>query len=71
MLSDRFSSNLIQNKSFVGLTILNLFLKGCKRVEEGLYLPFLPQLFKKKNNVHTNIPKTISVIIFSKQKCSE
>jgi len=50
MLSDRFSSDLIQNKIFTGLTILNLFLKGCKRIEEGFYLPFVPQLFKQKSN---------------------
>ncbi len=48
MLSDRISSILIQNKSFADLTILNLLLKGCKRVEEGLYMPFIPQSFKQK-----------------------
>ena len=49
MLSDRFSSILFKNKNFAEITNLNLLLKGCKRVEEGLYLPFVPQRFKQKN----------------------
>jgi len=35
MLSDRFSSVLFKNKNFTAITILNLLIKGCKRVEEG------------------------------------
>jgi hypothetical protein len=50
MLSDRFSSVLFKNKNFTAITILNLLIKGCKRVEEGLYLPFIPQIFKQKTN---------------------
>ena len=50
MLSDRFSSVLFKNKNFTAITILNLLMKGCKRVEEGLYLPFIPQIFKQKTN---------------------
>lgn len=50
MLSDRISKDIFQHKKFAGLSILNLLLKGCKRVEEGLYMPFLPQFLKQKSN---------------------
>lgn len=50
MLSEQISSQLLQNKKLSSLNFFNLLLKGCKRVEEGLYLKIIPQYFKKKNS---------------------
>lgn len=50
MLSDKISNVILQHKRIAGLGILNLLLKGCKRVEEGLYMPFVPQFLKQKKD---------------------
>jgi glycosyltransferase involved in cell wall biosynthesis len=49
MLSKKISTGILHNKNMNGFDFINLLLTGCKRVEEGLYLPFVPQIFKRKN----------------------
>ncbi len=48
MLSESASINLLGNKQKTGFSYFTLLLKGCKRPEEGLYWPFVPQTFKTK-----------------------
>ena len=48
MLSEKITTSIFHNKNMNSFVFINLLLKGCKRVEEGLYLPFIPQVFKRK-----------------------
>lgn len=50
MLSEKISRELLSNKDLRILNFFNLVRSGCKRVEEGLYLTFVPQSLKKKNS---------------------
>jgi glycosyltransferase involved in cell wall biosynthesis len=50
MLSEKITKELFREKKFDVLGFFNLILNQCKRVEEGLYLPFVPQRFKKKTS---------------------
>ncbi|HTH54538.1 MAG TPA: glycosyltransferase [Cyclobacteriaceae bacterium] len=49
MLSEKISKDLLSRKSLNVLNFFNLVRCGCKRVEEGLYLTFVPQALKKKS----------------------
>lgn len=48
MLSERISRELLSHKDLSVLNFFNLIRCGCKRVEEGLYLRFVPQSVKRK-----------------------
>lgn len=48
MLSKRISDDLLSQKNLNLLNFFNLIVTGCKRVEEGLYLTFVPQSWKRK-----------------------
>ncbi len=48
MLSEKISNCIFHNKNMNSVAFFNLLLNACKRVEEGLYLPFIPQIFKRK-----------------------
>lgn len=48
MLSQPISERLLLKKNLDALTPTKLLSTGCKRVEEALYLPWLPQQFKTK-----------------------
>ena len=50
MLSEKKTNNLFLNKYVHRFGFIDLLLTGCKRVEEGLYLPFVPQVFKQKSS---------------------
>jgi len=50
MLSKSISKKLLRAKDLNRLNLLQSLLSGCKRIEEGFYLPFIPQSFKKKEN---------------------
>lgn len=50
MLSESISGSLLQKKNLSVLNIFNLLLKGCKRIEEGFYLPWIPQSLVKKTS---------------------
>lgn len=47
-LSEKISASLLQTKKLSLLNLFNLLSTKCKRVEEGLYLPIIPQRFKDK-----------------------
>ncbi|MBI5101521.1 MAG: glycosyltransferase [Nitrospirae bacterium] len=50
MLGERLSSRLLQDKKPGPLNPVDLILRGCGRIEEGFYLPFVPQrLLNKKS----------------------
>ncbi|RYF91627.1 MAG: glycosyltransferase [Chitinophagaceae bacterium] len=49
MLGEAISKTLLQQDNLTAISIFNLVAKGSKRVEEGLYLPWVPQNFKHKN----------------------
>lgn len=49
MLSEKISQDLLSRKNLSVLNFFNLIRSGCKRVEEGLYLTFVPQSLKRKN----------------------
>lgn len=49
MLSEKISQQLWSTNKLEMLNPIHLVATGCKRVEEGLYLPFVPQQFKIKN----------------------
>lgn len=48
MLSEKISQQLWSDNNLSVLHPRNLFATGCKRAEEALYLPFVPQKFKTK-----------------------
>lgn len=48
MLSEKISRDLLSRKNLSVLNFFNLIRSGCKRVEEGLYLTFVPQALKRK-----------------------
>lgn len=50
VLSERFSARLLQAKDLSQLNFFSMLAGGCKRIEEGLYLPFINQLFKAKKS---------------------
>lgn len=50
MLSEKKTKDLFLNKGIDSFNFIDLLLTGCKRVEEGLYLPFIPQVLKRKKN---------------------
>ena len=47
-LSDKFSAQLLQKKDLGMLNFIKLLLAGCNRIEEGLYLPGIPQKYIEK-----------------------
>ncbi len=49
MLSEKISQQLWSTNKLDILNPVNLLATGCKRVEEALFLPFLPQQFKTKH----------------------
>lgn len=49
MLSEKWSYKMLQEKKMKKLHFFNLLSSGSKRIEEGLYLPWLPQGWIKKN----------------------
>lgn len=49
MLSEKISQQLLSTSKLEILNPINLVGTGCKRVEEALYLPFVPQQFKTKH----------------------
>jgi cellulose synthase/poly-beta-1,6-N-acetylglucosamine synthase-like glycosyltransferase len=50
MLSEIISEDLLQNKNLGVLDFFNLLRTKCKRIEESLYLPFVPERFKRKKS---------------------
>ncbi|HPH91754.1 MAG TPA: glycosyltransferase [Ferruginibacter sp.] len=50
MLSKKFSSRLLATKDLAMLNFFSMLAGGCKRIEEGLYLPFVNLLFKRKKS---------------------
>lgn len=50
MLGEQFTSVLLQTKKLSSLHFFSLLAGGCKRVEEGLYMPLIADLFKGKKS---------------------
>ena len=50
MLSEKISHELLNRKNLNLLNLFNLIRCGCKRIEEGLYLRFVPQSMKTKKS---------------------
>lgn len=48
MLSESLSKKIISKKNFSFISIIKLFNYNCKRIEDGIYFPFLNLLIKKK-----------------------
>ncbi|MES2850562.1 MAG: glycosyltransferase [Bacteroidota bacterium] len=48
LLNEKLSGKLLQTKDLSLLGFFSLLLGGCKRIEEGLYMPWLAGLFKGK-----------------------
>jgi len=48
MLSEKISRQLLHKKDLSILSFFKLLFRGCKRIEEGLYLPIVPQIFIRK-----------------------
>lgn len=51
MLSEELTKDLFKHKNFDSLNILNLILKGCKRLDSALYLPFLPATVQESSGI--------------------
>ena len=47
-LSEKFSLQLLNKKNIGRLNILQFLLFGCSRIEEGFYLPSIPQKYIEK-----------------------
>ncbi len=50
MLGEKFSFKLLQTKNLSSLNFFSMLFSGCKRVEEGLYMPLIAGLFKGKQS---------------------
>ncbi len=48
MLSEKLSAKLLQTKNLSLLNFFSMLSGGCKRIEEGLYMPWIAGLFKEK-----------------------
>ncbi|MDR0437557.1 MAG: glycosyltransferase [Bacteroidales bacterium] len=60
MLSEKMSEKLYREQGFRGsISCLRLILEGCKHVEKGLYLPFMPA-FSRKTKLVIGCNMTIS-----------
>lgn len=49
-LSNKFSIQLLQKKDLGMLNFIKLLFTGCSRIEEGLYLPGIPQRYLEKED---------------------
>ncbi len=51
MLSKELTNYLFQHKKLESLSISNLIIKGCKRLDSALYLPFLPATIHQSSSI--------------------